>query len=793
MIDSWRLFVRLIVRPLGREPLRTALTILAVALGVGVVLAIDLAGQAAAGSFHSSLESLTGKGDLLITQTGGLDELLLGNLARLPSNLRFSPRIEDFASIDGKGESLPFLGLDLIGLWNERRSSHSLLGYTESEPLAELLRKGDPIWAGAGTGLHTGDRVSLLLEDRFLPFFVAGMLPAQDQQFGSSNVIVTDIGVAQRVTRKVGKLDSIDVQIPTNTSPDRWQHLLRNHLPSSATVQLQGARTNENRKMLAAFRWNLRILSYIALVVGAFLIYNTIAISVVRRRNEIGVVRALGGTRFTILGGFLAEAAFFAVTGSLLGLILGRLLAVGAVRLIGATVESLYVSSQPAPITLTPVAAASGLALGIFVSLLAALAPAVEASRVAPIEAMARGREEYVASTRSRARAWLAIALFAAAALLSKLPPVNRQPLFAYLAVLFLIVGTAAVIPALLTAFVGTVQTLLERLMGVEALLAARSLRASLGRTSILTAALATAVAMTASVAIMVGSFRQTVVVWMDQQLQADFYLRPAGSAASDQHPTMSPAIADAIEKLPGVASVDRFRAYAITYDGLPATLAGGESSRTGNSASTRFLPGENTAAILAKLPTGNYAVVSEPFANKHQVKPGSILRLPLAGSVREFKVLGIYYDYSTERGYIVLDRRTLLRYLPDKAESNLAVYLKSGADPSRVRRQIDASIAGRGVLVFSNRTLRRAAIQTFDHTFAITYALEAVAVIVAVMGIAGALLATVIDRRREFGMLRFLEPPARKSARSSCAKPACLAYLRTLLGSSSELHFRLF
>jgi putative ABC transport system permease protein len=345
------------------------------------------------------------------------------------------------------------------------------------------------------------------------------------------------------------------------------------------------------------------------------------------------------------------------------------------------------------------------------------------------------------------------------------------------------VAGTAAVIPACVHLFVRSIHHLLQRLLAIEALLAAQSLRASLGRTSVLTAALATAVAMTASVGIMVGSFRETVAVWMDQQLQADFYLRPAGPAAADQHPTMSADIADRIERISGVASVDRFRAYPIFYYGLPATLAGGESSRAGNSASTRFLPGENQQDILSKLPTGDYAVVSEPFANKHHVHVGSLVRLPLAGATRVFEVLGIYYDYSTERGYIVLDRKTLLKYLPDRAASNIAVYLTPHADASAVRRQIDAILAGRAVSVFSNRSLRRGAIATFDRTFRITYALEAVAVIVAVMGIAGALLAMVIDRRREFALLRFLGTSKQQVKRIILCEAGLLGLLANFFG----------
>ncbi len=751
-MSGWLLFLRLIVRPLGREPIRTALTVFAVALGVGVVVAIDLAGQAAAGSFHSSLESLTGKSDLVITGTGGLDETLLGRLVQLPYAFDFAPRIEDFASVNGKGEALPFIGLDLIGGHGE---DAAVTGVFENP--GEQLGAGDPIWVGRSLGFHRGDHVRFLLNDTMHSFTVAGVLKTRHGEVGENNVIVADIGLAQVVTGKLGRLDSIDVRVPPGQSLEFWRRLIEQELPASASVSPQGARTDENRKMLAAFRWNLHVLSYIALAVGAFLIYNTISVSVVRRRTEIGIVRALGATRTMIRSGFVAEALFFAVTGSVLGLVIGRLMAVGAVRLIGGTVESLYVSSYPAPIALTLASAITGIALGTGVSMLAALAPAMEASRVAPIEAMARGRQEYVVSARSRRAGWWAVLMLIAAAALSQLPALRGQPVFGYGAVLLLIAGTVTLIPNIVAFFAATVNQTIEKLLGVEALLAMRSLRGSIGRTSVLTAALATAVAMTASVGIMVGSFRETVWLWMNDQLKADFYLRPAGSPSADRHPTMSADLADRIEKLPGVAAVDRFRAYPISYEGLPATLGGGETSRIQSSSSTRFLPGENRNDILSRLPTGNYAVVSEPFANKHKVRVGSTLALPLAGGVQKFEVLGIYYDYSTERGFIVLDRQTLLKYLPDRAVSNLAVYFKPGAEPNAVRREIDGVIGQHAVFVFANSTLRRGALAVFDRTFRITYALEAVAVIVAVMGIAGALLAMVIDRRREFALLRFL------------------------------------
>jgi putative ABC transport system permease protein len=745
------LVTRLFLRPLRHEPLRTALTTFAVALGVAVVIAIDLAGEAAAGSFHSSLESLAGKGDLVITATGGIDQGLLGTLVQLPYAFDFAPRIEDFASINGKGEALPFIGLDLIG----HRGEHELQR-GDVQNTAQHLTTEDPIWVGPRLGLHRGDHVALLINDSLHHFTVQGVLKTRADEIGENNVIVADIGLAQQITGKLRKLDSIEVILPPGRTLEYWRQLLIRKLPAGITVEPQGARTEENRKMLAAFRWNLHVLSYIALLVGAFLIYNTISISVVRRRGEIGILRALGATRSVVTGAFLSEALLFGFTGSIIGIAIGRVMAEGAVRLVGNTVQALYVSSQPAPVELTWTTLFTGVAIGLSVCILAAIAPALEASHVAPTEAMARGREEYLARVRSRRNLLWALTMLVAAAGLSQLPPVNREPIFAYIAALFLVAGTAAAIPSVVTFFAGTTSRVVGQLLGVQALLATRSLRASLGRTSVMIGALATAVAMTASVGIMVGSFRQTVQLWMDNQLKADFYLHPAGGSGVDRHPTMSVSIADAIERLPGVAAVDRFRAYPISYQGLPATLAGGES-QVQNHARTQFLPGENRDAIFSQLPTGDYAVVSEPFANKHNVHVGSTLQLPLGSKKHSFQVLGIYYDYSTERGFIVLDRHTLLKYLPDTAVSNIAVFLSPGADPNAVRRGIDEAISGSAVMVFTNGRLRREGIAVFDRTFRITYALEAVAVVVAVLGIAGALLAVIIDRRREFAILRFL------------------------------------
>jgi len=260
----------------------------------------------------------------------------------------------------------------------------------------------------------------------------------------------------------------------------------------------------------------------------------------------------------------------------------------------------------------------------------------------------------------------------------------------------------------------------------------------------------------------MVGSFRQTVILWLEDRLRADLYLRDAAPAGVDRHPPMPPELADCIAQLPEVAAVDRFRAYQISYQGMPATLGAGDMNVVARYGERAFLSGAPPAGVLAQLRHGDNVIVSEPFASKHHVQRGDTITLPLgtlplgARNVR-LHVVDIYYDYSSERGFVIMDRARLLRYLPDPAPSNVAVYLKPGVPIEQGRRAVESVIAGRRILALTNRSLRTEAMRVFDRTFAITYGLEAVAVLVAVMGVAGALVALVIDRRREMGLLRFL------------------------------------
>jgi len=781
-VTKFKLFYQMILRPLRQERLRTAIAVFSVALGVAAVLAIELAGDAAAGSFHSSMETLLGNAAFEVTAGGGVPPEAVARLATLPYPIQVHPRMEAYAMILPSGRVAPLLGVDLVA-----GALQGGLGGAIAE--GKSLPSEDSIWVGKALGYKSGDRLSLTINDTSARYTVRGVLGA-----GSGDVIVMDLSTAARVLRRQGRLDRILIDVPEAggsehteaggaRTMDEWEKILRAALPSGLTVAREGAQTAENRRMLAAFRWNLRVLSYVSLAVGAFLIFNTISVSVVRRRFEIGILRALGVTRGRILVGFLGEAAVLGFLGGLLGIVLGRLMAIGAVGMVAVTVESLYVSSQPGAILLSWTHAWVALAIGVGVSVVSAFSPAWEASLVSPVEAMARGRREHQARVHSRRDLMLAAVFAVCGWIASRHGPVDGKPVFGYVAALLLIGASAFAIPALVAGLSAASAGIMRSIFGVEALLAVRGLAGSLRRTSVLVGALSTALAMLVSVGIMVGSFRQTVIVWMSDRLQADLYLRPAAPLGTDRHPTMSPDIPGILARVPGVGAVDTMRAFEISYQGLPVTLGGMDARLAAHYGKRPLVSGAQPGAVWPRLVGSNSVVVSEPFANKHNVHMGDTLILPLGADRIPFRVLDVYYDYSNERGFILMDRGTLLKYLPDTGPTDVAVYLKPDVPLEQGRHAVETALAGRRVLIATNRTLRQEAIRIFDRTFAITYALEAVAIFVAIMGVSGALLALVIDRRREFGLLSFLGASQPQLRRLILSEAALLGLLANVAG----------
>ena len=742
---------RLIVRPLATDPVRALLTVAAVALGVAVIVAVDLASEASMGSFRSSMESLQGSASYEITQVGGIPDTVYGELARLAEPLAFSPRVEGFARLPATGEEVPLFGVDLVG--DTRLGSAGAM----RRPGISGLADGRSVWATASLGVSPGETLELVAGDRRLELEVQGVLDSGSAT--AARFVVMDIAPAQRALGRIGRLDRIYVYTQEDERGQGdardWRAVLAPLLPPAASILPAGTGTEDSRRMLGAFRWNLRMMSYATILVGAFLIYNTISAYIVRRRQQIGIARAVGASRSMVRAAFLFEGAVFGVLGVAAGLVLGRLLAIGAVDAVGQTVSSLYVSSTPGEIAFRPWTIAVAVVSGIGVSVLSAWWPAREAAGVAPTEAMAGATLDYEVHTAGHRFTVAAAVLAVLAGVCCLIPPAGRVPVGGYVALVCLIGAAAMISPRVSTVVLGFCGRWLAAPFGVVAGIAARSLAASLGRTSVIVTAMAIATALIVGMAVMVGSFRETVVNWVEYRLQADFYLSPAGGGGRGASSTMSEAVAARLEAVPGVEDVGHYRTYPIRYRDTPATLGLADVALYDRHSGIQFLEGPAPEAIWPQLAAGDSVIVSELFSYRHDVHTNDAILLPLGANVVELGVAGVFYDYSGERGFVIGDRNALLEHLPDRRVSSLSVYLAPGADFETSREALARAVSGLEVLVTPTRTLRERSIDTFDRTFAITWALEAIAIFVAILGMAEALLNLVFDRRVELAQLR--------------------------------------
>jgi len=362
---------RLIVRPMARDPVRSLLTVAAVALGVAVIVAVDLASEASMGSFRSSLESLQGSASYEITQVGGIPEAVYGELARPAEPIASSPRLASFALLPPTGEQVPLFGVDLVG--------DAMLGAAGamSRPDLSAAFEESSVWVTASLDVSPGETLELIAGDRRLELEVQGVLDSSPAAVG--RFVLMDIAPAQRALGRLGRLDRIYVHTPADERD--WRAVLAPLLPPAAAILPAGTGTEDSRRMLGAFRWNLRMMSYATILVGAFLIYNTISAYIVRRRQQIGIARAVGAARAMVRAAFLFEGAVFGVLGVAAGLALGRLLALGAVEAVGQTVSALYVSSTPGEIAFRPWTVAIAVVSGIGMSLVSAWWPAREAAK----------------------------------------------------------------------------------------------------------------------------------------------------------------------------------------------------------------------------------------------------------------------------------------------------------------------------------------------------------------------------------------------------------------------------
>jgi putative ABC transport system permease protein len=603
-------------------------------------------------------------------------------------------------------------------------------------------------------GVAPGDSLAVRVEGRERRLPVVGLLEPADRlaRAGLRDLLVMDVASAQELLGKVGRLSRIDVRVEEGGEGEAQIARLAGILPEGVRVEPAGTRAAALAGMVRAFDLNLTALSLLALVFGMFLIYNAMTFSVVQRRELLGALRALGVTRREVVAVVLREALWIGAAGAALGVALGVVLGRGLVRMVARTINDLYFVVSVEGLALPPQVLMLGALLGVGATLLAALLPALEAASATPRVAQLRSAAEASARRSVPRAAGAGVVLLLAGAALLAVP--TRALAVSFAGLFLVILGMALMTPLGTVVLVSSIRPVLARGGGILGAMASRGVVTALSRTAPAVASLVVAVSVTVGLGVMIGSFRGTLTRWLGGTLVADVYVSLPSTQASHADGTLDPAVVDALRSHEAVAGWSSYRGVELSDRVGPFRLVALELDPRGESAFD-FLQGGGDGTF-AGFRRGGTVLVSEPFAHRRGVSAGDSVTLPVARGSGRYAVGGVFTDYASDQGVVMMDRGAFDGAWDDEGITSLGLFLRDGADADAVAAELTARIPeGQTVMVRTNATLRDGSLEVFDRTFQVTAVLRIVAFAVAFVGVLSAFMALELERAREFGVLR--------------------------------------
>ena len=789
------------LRHIMAEKTRTLLTLAGISLGVALFISVQLANESILHSFKGTIDAVAGKTTLQITgDDTGLDETLLAMVREEPDVEAVAPVLQTMAAVEegshqakpgaaaGRGgiggreaphgppqmieEPLLVMGVDPFSEAPFRDYPYvgARAAKVESREYLNLLLDPQTIFlsetfAGAH-GFSTGSTLRLLVDDQAHDFVVRGLLRLEGAARAmQGNFALLDIAAYQWRFGRVGRLDRIDLIVHEGANVQELIQRLSDRLPGGLVVNRPQQRGAEVERMLAAFQLNLRALSAIALLVALFLMYNTMTMAVVRRRVEIGVLRCLGVSANSILWLFLGEALFLGFFGALAGVPTGLVLAQWTLSTMGQTVSALYTPVIVRNVVIQPYILMEGLALGCIVSLVAGMVSVRDATQVIPREVLHKGSYEASKGLSYRKTALLGLFLLLLALFFSQLRPpgltnnpagIAFKPIFGYASALLLLLGFSCLTP-LATVSLHSLIHLPLRWISTELRLASHSLVSTLGRSSTAAIAILIGLAMMGGMMIMIKSFRATVEAWINQTVSADLFVIPAARTVSGLEARMSKEVLDELRVVNGILAIDPVQNHRISLSGEQVMLSARDLQVLKDHSRLLMVEGSAQKAVEQAIDHGQ-VLVSEPLAFRHGIKPGDRIDLSTPLGTVGLTVAGVFYDYTTDGGRVLMDRGLFRRYWRDDRITTIGLYLQSGVNSEAIRQGLLQQLGkNHRLLIISNRELRAEILNIFDQTFAITYALEVIAVLVAILGVMNTLFTTILERKREIAILRVL------------------------------------
>ena len=726
---------------LVRRRMATLFSLLAIILGVALGMAVQAIHEAALNEFGRGVRVLAGTADLrLVGPASGFDETLLEQILRHPEIAVATPIVEVEAKLASHEQLLRILGVDIFTL---ARVAPRLLpqSHDKSDRFAPLAE--DSIFLSSAAqeayGVKIGEQLTVQDGSRSLKLRVAGDLPGV---VDGQRLAVMDIAAAQLAFGRIGKLSRIDLIVASTSSPESLRDSLQATLPAGVLLETPEAASEQSGNLSRAYRVNLSMLAAIALLTGAFLVFSAQALSVVKRRSEFAFLRALGLERATLIRWLLAEGALIGLLGGIIGVALGYGLAWAALQLLGGDLGAGYFSGLQPQLEFKPALTALYVFLGLLAGLAGAALPALQAADISPAQALKSTGDALL--MRSHLRPWAGLLALTLSLAVCFIPPLAGLPLGGYAAIAFLLAGSILLLPA---AAHRLTQPLAERGTSVAWRLAAARLVSAPGYAVVAAAGVLTSVALAVAMAIMVASFRESVDEWLSQLLPADLYLR-AGRAQSSAY--MGEDLQAAIARTPGIKHLafTRHDQLRLGEGQAPVALI------------ARPLPADGSVlplvgkALLSNLPA---LWISEAMADQFGWQPGRIVSLPLGGVAREFHVNGVWRDYSRQTGALMIDLAVYRQMTGDLRVNDAAITVAEPSTTEQVANRLMALADDATLEVARPGEIRRISLHIFDRTFAVTYLLEAVAIVIGLAGVAASFASLAATRRKEFGMLRHL------------------------------------
>ncbi|MEM1297135.1 MAG: FtsX-like permease family protein, partial [Verrucomicrobiota bacterium] len=581
---------------------------------------------------------------------------------------------------------------------------------------------------------------------------IAGLLP---DGVGTGAMAVMDIGWVQELYSNAGRLTSIQILLQDPSQIGKARDALASQLPPDAVVQAPEQRSQQVQRMLDGFQLNITALSMVSILVGVFLIYNSVSASVVRRRREIGILRSTGASPKQVRGVFLAEGLFLGIPGVLLGIPLGTLLAGMLIGDVSQTISSHYILVNATQITVASRDVLVAILYGIGATLVGAYLPALEASRVPPLSALRPNRAVEAKDLPVKRLLIFGLVALLLAVLFSWKALTTGPAWVSFLACLSLAIGASLSTPWICRwlAYWASRWNKGQSHTAMLVRLASDNLGRSLHRSAVTVAALMMAVSMTIGVTVMVSSFRNTIDLWINQAMKADVYVTAAASEVLGFQAFLPPEIVAYLETRSDVTSIETYRQSMIhLQDGTHFMLgAVGNPARK----TLRFIGGEGDRKVEMFEKPG-YALATESLALKLDLKEGSLLKLPTPAGEREFTIAGVYYDYSDDRGKLVLTKEEYKEHWGDERIHSFSVFLNDPAAAPEVHEELQDRFSDKGELaIYSNQTIRERIFEVFDQTFAVTYVLRSIAILVAIFGVSLSLATLVMERTRDIGIFR--------------------------------------